>query len=67
LKEIKKALETEKDDPVILEHLGDVYQKLGNKEDAIKAWEKSLEFHDRMEGLKKRVEDKIKSLVGGGQ
>ena len=30
------------EDPVILEHLGDVYYALGRKEDAMKEWQKSL-------------------------
>jgi predicted negative regulator of RcsB-dependent stress response len=67
LKEIKKAMETEKDDPVILEHLGDVYLKLGNEEDAKGAWERSLENHEKVEGLKDRVEEKIKNIVKGSQ
>jgi tetratricopeptide (TPR) repeat protein len=62
LKEIKKASEIEKNDPVIFEHLGDVYKNLDNKEAAIDAWKKSLEFHEKEEGLKERIEEKIESL-----
>ena len=62
LKEILKASEIEKDDPVIFEHLGDVYKNMDNKEAAIKAWEKSLEFHEKEEGLKERIEEKIENL-----
>jgi tetratricopeptide (TPR) repeat protein len=31
------------DDPVILEHLGDVYQKIGVYEKALKAYKRALE------------------------
>jgi len=64
--EIKKlenlASEIEKEDPVILEHLGDVYIKLDDIEAAIKAWEASLEYHEKEEGLKERIEGKIENL-----
>jgi tetratricopeptide (TPR) repeat protein len=62
LREIKKAAVAEKEDPLILEHLGDVYLKLDNREAAAESWKKSLEFHDKQEGLKERVEEKIESL-----
>ena len=42
-----------KDDPVVLEHLGDIYLKLDQKEEAVDAWKKSLEFHEQEEGLKR--------------
>lgn len=40
----------EEPDPVILDHLGDVYHALGNKEAAVKAWKRSLqlEFNDKI-------------------
>jgi predicted negative regulator of RcsB-dependent stress response len=62
LREIKKAADAEKEDPLILEHLGDVYLKLDNREAAAEAWKKSLEFHEKQEGLKGRVEEKIQKL-----
>ncbi len=67
LKEIKKASEIVKEDPVILEHLGDVYIKLDNIEAAIKAWELSLEFHEKAEGLRERIEGKIENLRKSNQ
>jgi Flp pilus assembly protein TadD len=64
LKVLLKAAETVKDDPVVLEHLGDVYDKLGLREKARESWERSIEFHQKGEdeNLKKRVEEKIKDL-----
>ena len=65
LQEIKKASEIAKEDPVILEHLGDVYIKLDNKEAAIKAWKASLEFQEKEEGLRERIEEKIRNSLQG--
>ncbi len=65
LREIKKAVEMTDDDPVIYEHLGDVYLELNNKKATIDAWEKSLKFHEKEEGLKERVEEKIERLRHG--
>jgi Flp pilus assembly protein TadD len=64
LKVLLKAAEAVKNDPVVLEHLGDVYDKLGDKEKAREFWEKSIEFHQKGEDedLKARVEKKIKDL-----
>jgi predicted negative regulator of RcsB-dependent stress response len=67
LKEIKRATEMEKDDPVIFEHLGDVYLKLDNKDAALEAWEKSLEYHEKEDGLKERLEKKIKVNLQGSE
>jgi Flp pilus assembly protein TadD len=64
LKVLLKAAETVKNDPVVLEHLGDVYDKLGQKEKARVSWGKSIEFQQKSEDedLKARVEKKIKDL-----
>ena len=51
-----------KDDPVLYEHLGDVYSSMGNKDAALKAWQKAMEMGEKEEGLKERVEEKIKGL-----
>jgi predicted negative regulator of RcsB-dependent stress response len=57
----------EKNDPLILEHLGDVYLKLDDKDAALRVWEQSLEFHEKEEGLKERIEEKIENLREGSQ
>ena len=67
LREIQTAVEITKDDPVIFEHLGDIFLKLNNIEAAVEAWGKSLEFHEKEEGLKERVEKKIEDLKKGSQ
>lgn len=40
----------------ILNSIGDCYYRLGNKEEALTAWEKSLELNPDQERLKKQVE-----------
>lgn len=40
----------------ILNAIGDCYYQLGNKEEALTSWEKSLELNPNQESLKKRVE-----------
>ena len=59
---LQKAGSIVKDDPTILEHIGDVYFSQGRNESALKAWEKALENSEKEEGLKERVEEKIKNL-----
>ncbi len=47
---LKAEAGLEEPDPVVLDHLGDVYQALGNAEAAAKAWKRSLEleFNDKI-------------------
>jgi Tfp pilus assembly protein PilF len=42
-------------DPVIYEHLGDVFMKLGNRESAKLNWEKSLKLDSTQEQVKKKL------------
>lgn len=39
----------------ILNYIGECYYQLGNREEALVAWERSLELNPKQEGLKKRV------------
>ena len=55
-------MERAKDDPVIFEHLGDAYAKIGLHEDALAAWEKSFQL-DPTDGVKNKIE-KTKSNLG---
>lgn len=54
LRELKRAVALSKD-PVIYEHLGDIYYELGMKEEARDQWEKSLQLDPKNETLKKKV------------
>jgi tetratricopeptide (TPR) repeat protein len=60
LQEVKKALHLAGDDPIILEHLGDIYLKLNKRMLALDAYNKSLqqEMKDRdKERIKKKYEE----------
>ena len=41
--ELEKAVDTEKPDGVVFDHLGDTYQKLGRHEKALEKWRKAVE------------------------
>ncbi|MGD0338622.1 MAG: tetratricopeptide repeat protein [Bacteroidota bacterium] len=43
-------------DAVLLEHLGDVFQALGEKEKAVEAWEKALETNQTNQGLRDKIQ-----------
>jgi tetratricopeptide (TPR) repeat protein len=64
LKTLLKAAEIAKDapDPVIFEHIGDVYNSKGIKDKAKEYWEKAIGLQEKEEGLKERVEKKIQNL-----
>lgn len=49
--------EEKKDDPVVLDHLGDAYQLLGRKADALASWQKSL----ALDAGNKKVAEKIEA------
>ena len=58
LKELERA-STLMEDPVIFDHLGDVYMKLNNREKAKLNWEKSL----KLDPVQKEVKVKMQKLV----
>ena len=49
-------LETQKDDPTVLDHIGEAYLKLGKTAEALSAWQKSLAIEDN-----KKVAEKIEA------
>ena len=57
LRELKRAVEKAKEDPVIFEHLGDALTKNGLYEDAVVAWEKSLSLDPNADAVKKKLEE----------
>jgi tetratricopeptide (TPR) repeat protein len=68
LVELQKAIELEKadgkePDATVLDHLGDVYQKLGRTGDAQAAWKQSIEAYQRDKEADKikAVEQKLKA------
>jgi tetratricopeptide (TPR) repeat protein len=54
---IKKSVETRDDSAVVIEHLGDVYLKLGDMEEAKNQWKRALEIDKENERLKQKIEN----------
>jgi predicted negative regulator of RcsB-dependent stress response len=51
------------DDPIMLEHLGDAYLKLNDRDNALKYYKESLK---RKEKDKEALENKIRSITSNG-
>jgi Flp pilus assembly protein TadD len=58
---LKAVKDPNRQDATIWDHLGDVYDKLGEKEEAIKAWLKALEI----ESPKRKPEEKLVKALRG--
>jgi tetratricopeptide (TPR) repeat protein len=54
---IKKSVEDRQDSAVVIEHLGDVFLKLGDLKEAKSQWERALEFDKDNERLKRKIEN----------
>ncbi len=53
---LERANELVRDDPVILEHLGDAYRKVGEPEKAVKTYRESLKYKkEEREALKEKI------------
>ena len=52
---IEKSIATGKASAVVHEHLGDVYFKLGRKEQALDSWKKALEMDSKNEAVKEKI------------
>ena len=52
----QEALSQKGDVVAVLNSIGDCYFKLGNKEQAVRAWKKSLEINPDQEQIKKIIE-----------
>jgi tetratricopeptide (TPR) repeat protein len=55
LRELQKAQGSVQNDPAVWEHLGDTWQKLGNRDEASKHWKKALEFDPESPSLIDRL------------
>jgi tetratricopeptide (TPR) repeat protein len=60
---LEKAVGFLKDDPILYEHLGDAYHAKSKKLKAVEAWKRAIEYHEKEEGLKERIEKKIKGIT----
>lgn len=56
LDQLKRASELMGDDPVVWEHLGDTYLRLGDLQAAVKQWKKGLQIQPDQEQLIQRLE-----------
>ncbi|MCA1763577.1 MAG: tetratricopeptide repeat protein [Cryomorphaceae bacterium] len=53
---IREALENgASEDPVVLEHLGDVLSELKKSDEAVEAWQKAIDFGGENEALKQKI------------
>jgi Flp pilus assembly protein TadD len=52
---IEKSIATGKASGVVHEHLGDIYLKLGRKEQAMESWKKALEMDSKNEAVKDKI------------
>ena len=57
LKEISKAAEIIKNDPVIMEHQGDIYEKLGDITTAIEKWKGSFQLDPSQEKVINKLKE----------
>lgn len=53
---IQRSVDTGEAGPEVYEHLGDVFEALGNMDDAVRWWNKALENDSNREYLKERIE-----------
>jgi Tfp pilus assembly protein PilF len=60
LNQLKRALELLPDDPNIIEHLGDVYLKIGQNKNAAEYYRKAVKIDPNNSALKKKL-DKLMS------
>lgn len=54
---IKKSVEDRQDSAVVIEHLGDVFLKLGDLKEAKSQWKRALEIDKDNERLKQKIEN----------
>ena len=66
LKELQRAARLVSDDPIIREHLGDVYYELKMYKESMREWKESLELKPESEAVKKKLTD-IERILGPGK
>jgi tetratricopeptide (TPR) repeat protein len=59
---LRAAKTTERDDPVVFEHIGDTYLKLNRMPEALEAWQKALTLDPKNKNLAEKVEATKKTI-----
>jgi len=59
---LRAAKTTERDDPVVFEHIGDTYLKLNRMPEALEAWQKALTLDPKNKNLAEKVEGTKKRI-----
>jgi Flp pilus assembly protein TadD len=59
---IKKSVENRQNSAVVIEHLGDVYLKLGDLKEAKSQWKRALEIDTDNERLKRKIENTLHEM-----
>ena len=67
LRELRRAVESAKDDPVIFEHLGDASLRNGLDQEALRAYEKSNQLDPKSESVRRKLEDLRRKLGGSSR
>lgn len=71
---LRATAQEEGQDPVVYDHLGDVHWRLGDKEEAVKSWRKSVQIYERQartgepeaeKGVFDRVKAKLDAIDAG--
>jgi tetratricopeptide (TPR) repeat protein len=61
VEQLERAAELTVNDPTIIEHLGDAYQKVGKRDQALQRYRESLK-HSKENDQLKRIQEKIRLL-----
>ena len=62
---LRAAKATEHDDPVVFEHVGDIYLKLNRLPEALAAWQKALALDPKNKKLADKIQSTKKAISKG--
>ncbi|MBM3334714.1 tetratricopeptide repeat protein, partial [Candidatus Sumerlaeota bacterium] len=57
---VKKAVDYSSEDPVLYDHLGDIYAKSGDKEKALENWRQAIRLDPQFEEVKAKIDETSK-------
>jgi tetratricopeptide (TPR) repeat protein len=61
----RAAKDTDRDDPVVFEHIGDTYLKLNRVPEALEAWQKALALDPKNKKLAEKIENTKRTISKG--